>query len=109
MEETYELLVNIIIPALVTTLLGLAVPALNEKRKQLKAGKNKLLIDILETAIHTALDYFRNQNKTPTVEGVKDYVETSIPDTIAEINPKATALEKKIVGEAAKRAIDILR
>ena len=35
MEETYELLVNIIIPALVTTLLGLAVPALNEKRKQL--------------------------------------------------------------------------
>jgi len=109
MDEFSDLLITVVIPALITTALGIAVPALNEKRKQLKAGKNKLLIEILETAIHTGINYFRDRKQVPTIEGVKEYVEGSIPDTIKEIAPTQSALERKIIGEAAKRAIEILR
>lgn len=109
MEELTELLITVVIPALITAALGAAVPVLNEKRKQLKAGKSKLLIEILETAINTGIDYFREQKQTPTVQGVKEYVKESIPDTLKEISPTQSALERKIIGEAAKRAIELLR
>lgn len=109
MEELTELLITVVIPALVTAALGIAIPALDEKRKQLKAGKSKLLIEILESAIHTGIDYFKEKKQTPTVEGVKAYVAGSIPDTLKEIAPTQDALERKIIGEAAKRAIELLR
>lgn len=109
MEAAYEAFVNVVIPTLVTALLGIAVPAVNEKRKQLKVGKSKILIEILEAAINTAFDYFKENKQTPTVAGVRDYVEASIPDTLAEIKPSVKALERKIIGEAGKRAIELLR
>lgn len=109
MEDLSEILITVVVPALVTALLGLAVPALNDKRKQIKAGKNKILIDILEAAIHTGFAYFREKQQPPTIDGVAEYVKNSIPDTIDQIKPNAGALEKKIVGEAGKLAIELLR
>ena len=109
MENLSDILTTVVVPALVTALLGIAVPALNDKRKQIKAGKNKLLIDILEAAIHTGFAYFDEKKEQPTLEGVAEYVKNSIPDTIEQIKPNASALEKKIIGEAGKLAIELLR
>lgn len=109
MEDLYEIVVTVVVPALVTALLGLAVPALNDLRKKVKASKNKLLIDILEATISTGFAYFKERAQKPTIEGVADYVKTSIPDTLAQINPKKGALEQKIIGEAGKLAINILK
>ena len=100
MEQLTDLLIEVVLPLIVTVILGAAVPVLQEKKKQLKAGKNEILIRILETAIDSGIDYFRQNNQKPTVDGIAAYVKGSIPDTLNAINTSENSLERKILARA---------
>ena len=100
MEQLTDLLIEVVLPLVVTIVLGAAVPVLQEKKRQLKAGKNEVLIRILEAAIDSGIDYFRQNNQKPTVDGIAAYVKGSIPDTLNSINTTENSLERKIIARA---------
>lgn len=117
MDQLSSVLIEIVIPIMVTTVLGIAVPATLEWRKRNATGRTALFIEILDKAIASGIAYFKDTKVVeegtasytikPTPDKVLDYVKKSIPETLARENVTDQQLLKKVAAKLQQDALDM--